>query len=60
MAGHVRDLWIAKLGRYAAARGFVGDFWLRCMGDDAAGYLEKVNARMRAERWNDGGAEAVA
>jgi DNA-binding transcriptional regulator YhcF (GntR family) len=50
-----RDRWIAKLGRFAAARGFVGEFWTRCMGDAAAAasYLETVNARMRGEGWDD-------
>lgn len=51
----IRDRWIAKLGRFAAAKGFVAEFWTRLMGDEkeARSYLEAINLRMHAERWND-------
>jgi hypothetical protein len=49
----IRDRWIAKLGRYAHARGFIGEFWTKGMGDNPAAYYETVNARMKAENWSD-------
>jgi hypothetical protein len=51
----IRDRWIAKLGRFAAARGIAG-FWMRVMGDDKADvdrFLEEINGLMHRERWDD-------
>jgi hypothetical protein len=56
VAAKIRDLWIAKLGRYAAARGVVGEFWRKAMDDDpqtVARYLNELDERMKRERWND-------